>query len=442
MRLLFAAVRLLFAEHTRIDETSEHRTRPVAFSAESPLDHTLFATEVPVDVQLVAVDEIAKGTSMEAAEFLLNQWRRATPIVREKILDELLSDDDWTRGLLDAIDSNRIPASEMDAVRRQKLLSHRRDDIREKAESVLKLSISADRQRVINSYADVLTMTGDVKAGRAVFEKRCAACHKLQDVGKNVGPNLAALTDPSDQAMLTAILDPNRAVEARYIAYTAVGKSGKTHSGLITSESGNSITLSSTDGKDLTLLRSDLDELVSSRKSFMPEGLEKDLSHKDLADVIAFVRHAGGADRPKVFQGNTPELVQANIEGILRLTARNCELHGPSIAFENYHGNLGQWASQADHAKWTVNVPHAGRYRVRLHYACDPKTAGHEFEFQLGKSIVRHRVAATKDRDTYRMVDVGTMELTARTQRAELRPTESLQSWLMDLKELQLTPVE
>ena len=38
------------------------------------------------------------------------------------------------------------------------------------------------------------------------------------------------------------------------------------------------------------LLRADLDELQSTGKSLMPEGLEKDLSKQDLADVMAYVR--------------------------------------------------------------------------------------------------------------------------------------------------------
>ena len=46
-------------------------------------------------------------------------------------------------------------------------------------------------------------------------------------------------------------------------------------------------------GKDQVILRRDLDELVGSGKSLMPEGLEKDLSRQDLADVIAYVAVAG-----------------------------------------------------------------------------------------------------------------------------------------------------
>ena len=38
------------------------------------------------------------------------------------------------------------------------------------------------------------------------------------------------------------------------------------------------------------MLRSNIESLTSSGKSLMPEGLEKELTPQQLADVIAFVR--------------------------------------------------------------------------------------------------------------------------------------------------------
>src|SRR5262249_36335652 len=43
------------------------------------------------------------------------------------------------------------------------------------------------------------------------------------------------------------------------------------------------------EGKQQTLLRADIDELVSSGKSLMPEGLEKELPLKEMTDLLAFL---------------------------------------------------------------------------------------------------------------------------------------------------------
>ena len=40
------------------------------------------------------------------------------------------------------------------------------------------------------------------------------------------------------------------------------------------------------EAKSESILRSDIEELRSTGKSLMPDGVEKDFSHQDLADVI------------------------------------------------------------------------------------------------------------------------------------------------------------
>ena len=73
-------------------------------------------------------------------------------------------------------------------------------------------------------------MKGDRDKGRDVFAKVCAVCHRLDGVGKVVGPNLAGLNNRAPATYLTAILDPNRAVEAKWMMFVAKTKDGLTSS--------------------------------------------------------------------------------------------------------------------------------------------------------------------------------------------------------------------
>ena len=123
--------------------------------------------------------------------------------------------------------------------------------------------------------------------------------------------------------MLTAILDPNKAVETKFLSYTAVTTDGLTFSGMLLSETGNSVTLMGTDGKEHILLRTDIEELNCSNRSLMPEGLEKDLMAQDLVDVIAFVQSSGV--KWKLFEGNEPRLITADADGTLTLSASTAE---------------------------------------------------------------------------------------------------------------------
>ena len=53
-----------------------------------------------------------------------------------------------------------------------------------------------------------------------------------------------------------------------------------------------------TDGKQHTMPRSQITDLRTSGRSLMPEGLEKELSAQQLADLIAFVATAGSVENP------------------------------------------------------------------------------------------------------------------------------------------------
>mgnify|MGYP001555666900 CR=1 FL=1 len=58
------------------------------------------------------------------------------------------------------------------------------------------------------------------------------------------------------------------------------------------------LTLRGQDGRDLTLRRDSLDEVVRTGRSLMPEGLENDLSMQDLADLFSAIGGLGAAAKP------------------------------------------------------------------------------------------------------------------------------------------------
>jgi len=57
---------------------------------------------------------------------------------------------------------------------------------------------------------------GNATRGRAIFEKNCVTCHRVANMGVNVGPDIGDTRDKQPSYLLTNILDPNRAVDANY----------------------------------------------------------------------------------------------------------------------------------------------------------------------------------------------------------------------------------
>ena len=100
------------------------------------------------------------------------------------------------------------------------------------------------------------------------------------------------MADKSTSEILVAILDPNQAVEARYVNYSIVTKNDRELGGIIVTETPNSITLKYVGGVEETILRNDLKELKSSGLSLMPEGFENSLDQKAMADLISYLSGA------------------------------------------------------------------------------------------------------------------------------------------------------
>jgi putative heme-binding domain-containing protein len=74
---------------------------------------------------------------------------------------------------------------------------------------------------------------------------------------------------------------------------------GRILNGLVANESATAVTLRRQDGKEDVLLRTQIEEMASSGQSLMPEGIEKDLKPRDLADLIAFLASTGAVKTPE-----------------------------------------------------------------------------------------------------------------------------------------------
>jgi putative heme-binding domain-containing protein len=264
----------------------------------------------------------------------------------------------------------------------------------------------------------------------------------LKETGFEVGPDLASLSDKSPESLLVALLDPNRAVETKYLNYAAVTKGGLSFNGMLATETGNSITLRGPAGKEQTILRADLDELVSTSKSTMPEGLEKDLRPADVADIIAHVRANVPLPQRKEFEGNSPALITAAADGSFLLTASACEIYGTTLVLEKQYGNLGWWSSLDDQAAWTVDVKRAGKFAVEFDYACDQSVAEiNLWRFDAGPISISGKVVSTGGWDKYVQSRFGEIELAAGKQRVVLRPAKRIQGALLDLRNVRLVPL-
>jgi putative heme-binding domain-containing protein len=396
----------------------------------------LLAADRPPAVQTAALTSLTRSADDAVPPLLVAAWAKATPALRLRILDALAARAGGVQVLLDALEKGLIPRGEMDPARRYRLLTDDRREVRAHAEKVFSAA-NSNRTAVIDSYQSVMKQAGDRARGKAVFAKTCSACHRLDGVGSAVGPDLAALADKTPRYLLGEILDPNRNVDSRFLEYRAVLKDGRTVTGVLESETATGVTLRGQQGKDETVRRVDIDQLRSTGKSLMPEGLEADISPAAMADLLAYLTTA--TPPVKSVPGNTPAEVAA-VNGTLTLSATKAAIHGGEITLEPGFQNIGYWHGVNDHVSWAVRLDKAATFDVYLDYACAPESAGNAFALDGATPTVEGKVASTGGWDKYQAVKVGTVTLPAGTGKVTVRPTGLIRGALFDLRTVYLVP--
>jgi putative heme-binding domain-containing protein len=243
------------------------------------------------DVRTRAIAALPNKADRETWRQLLGSYSTAPRAIRSAIIDGCLAHPERTAILLDEIAAGRIKPAALDAAQVDRLLTHRDPDIRQRAAQLAAAAVPKDRQQVLADYQTALVLPGDARRGRLLFGRHCAACHRIGDIGVNVAPDISDSRERTSAQYLTDILLPNRAIDANYFSYTAATVDGLTHTGVLSAETSTSITLKQAEGKTVTLQREEIEELRPNGVSLMPEGLERDISKLEMADLLAFIKN-------------------------------------------------------------------------------------------------------------------------------------------------------
>ncbi len=259
----------------------------------------LLGPQVPVDVQVAAVATLGRMNRPTVPERVLAGWRSHGPAVRSAVVELVTSRIAWSLALLDQVEANPTMLAQIDPAQKQRLTHHIDAKLADRATRVFQAGLDPNRQAAIDRMlAAVKEQRGDATKGVAVFEQNCRACHAFGVKGGGaIGPDLAVVKDRTAPYLVTHILDPNRAVENRYMLYAATLLDGRSLAGMLVTEAGNSLTLRGLDGAEHVILRNELRLLVSSGRSLMPEGLEAALAPEAMADLIAYLAGEVGATK-------------------------------------------------------------------------------------------------------------------------------------------------
>jgi putative heme-binding domain-containing protein len=149
-------------------------------------------------------------------------------------------------------------------------------------------TIQIDSKRL----AEVALKDGDAAHGRSLFfsdKATCGKCHRFKREGGRVGPDLTnSARRLGRRGLIESILYPDASILTGYETWTIVDTNGRSQSGLLIS-TGEEIVVRSADGRQNSVPRNEVDELIRHSLSLMPGSLGKALSTQDIADLVAFL---------------------------------------------------------------------------------------------------------------------------------------------------------
>jgi putative heme-binding domain-containing protein len=138
----------------------------------------------------------------------------------------------------------------------------------------------------------------DFKNGRKMFAASgCFACHRFGNQGGMTGPDLtSAGRRYSSHDLLDQVINPSKVINEQFSAITVVTNAGKVHTGVVVNLNGDQMILNTdltNPNKRVSIDRKEIDELVVSKKSPMPEGLMNRMTKDEILDLVAYVTSAG-----------------------------------------------------------------------------------------------------------------------------------------------------
>jgi putative heme-binding domain-containing protein len=253
-----------------------------------PLAECLAAREPP-PLQMAAIRLLKLRADPQIARELAERWRHCSAAARHEIVEALLSRTAWSEILLAALEQDTIAAGQLAIPQRARLVNSTVPAIKERAVRLLGPGATSARGEVAREYQLALRLATDRARGEEIFRRECLTCHRFGTVGHEVGPNLQSIRHRSAEEILVHLFDPNRDVPPQFISHTVQLRDGRVLTGLIASESDGSLELQRAENARDTVFRRDVEAIISSGKSLMPEGIEQKLTRQDVADLLAFL---------------------------------------------------------------------------------------------------------------------------------------------------------
>lgn len=171
---------------------------------------------------------------------------------------------------------------------------HSKPEIRELFERFLPAEERVARLGDRFDVEALLALEGDVERGRRWIQSdagaNCRTCHRLEGEGGEVGPELVHLQKKYDRrALLRELIEPSRSIESAYAAHLVATADGQIQVGRLVERTAQTLVLRDAKNTRIEIPVGTIEQESTQTTSLMPEGLLRDLTAQEAADLIAYL---------------------------------------------------------------------------------------------------------------------------------------------------------
>jgi putative heme-binding domain-containing protein len=240
------------------------------------------------------VAEVLAGqNSPEAQAAVVAVLRSSSLKSQEKLASALVGTKFGADTLLAAAESGGVSSRVLQrAAIRNKIQSAKPTDWETRLVKLTKSLPPADEARdklIAERRGGFARAHGKVEAGRQIFVRNCAVCHRIGDEGALVGPQLDGIGQRGLDRLCEDVLDPNRNVDRAFRTTLLTLEGGDIASGLFRREEGELVILADATGKENAVPKKNIVERHESETSLMPENFGDLLPPDEFNSLMAFL---------------------------------------------------------------------------------------------------------------------------------------------------------
>ena len=242
-------------------------------------------------------------------EVIVRHYENFTFAERQDAIATLISRPSYASALLDAVERKQVPRKDISAFSARQIRQFPDESLHAKLKNVWgEVRESTEEGKAhIARYKKLLTpeavAAADIREGRAVFKRTCAQCHKLFDDGGTIGPELTGSNRANIDYVLENVLTPSAAIAKDYQLTTIITTRARFVSGIIKQTGENALTIQT--ANDIVVVSNDdIDEITTSPKSMMPDGLWDKASDDQVLALVKYLAAKEQVDLPANFDEN------------------------------------------------------------------------------------------------------------------------------------------